>query len=370
MDSENKFDALTDREREVLDLFCQGYKQVQIADLLFISANAVRSHMAHIYQKLDLTHLTPRARAFELREKYWPLHRKKPLRGAGKGIEIVSPDPPGIEQVLEEDEAVMRSLVPSPPLELRAPIRPRQRRSILTCLVWPVLLIAILVAAFAYFDGWGAIRSWLISELAADAAATLQVLQTEVQIGEAPLDATATKEMIASATRTASPTPTYTATATTTPSPTPTITQSPTPRPTATLNLGPIYELGDWHKEGNLWFRLVNYEIDGRGIYLALEMANRSSQPVYFQWSTNNSMFLRDNLGNRYTVSVWMDGNVDNEIVPANSQVPIGSDPYFDTTNWYEPDKLFLPGVTELYFTLDSFSTVQRATWRIPISNP
>jgi len=50
-----KIALLTDREREILELVCQGLKNKQIADKLFISEATVRNHLTSILGKLDLS---------------------------------------------------------------------------------------------------------------------------------------------------------------------------------------------------------------------------------------------------------------------------------------------------------------------------
>lgn len=53
-DSE-KIASLTDREREIVGLVCQGLKNKQIGDSLFISEATVRNHLTSILSKLELS---------------------------------------------------------------------------------------------------------------------------------------------------------------------------------------------------------------------------------------------------------------------------------------------------------------------------
>jgi two-component system, NarL family, response regulator NreC len=50
----DRYDALSAREREVLQLVAEGRSTKEIADLLSISTATVETHRAHVLQKLDL----------------------------------------------------------------------------------------------------------------------------------------------------------------------------------------------------------------------------------------------------------------------------------------------------------------------------
>ncbi|MFW5645576.1 MAG: response regulator [Bacteroidota bacterium] len=45
--------SFTQREREVLDLICQGYNNEQIADLIHVSSKTVEKHKSNLFQKTD-----------------------------------------------------------------------------------------------------------------------------------------------------------------------------------------------------------------------------------------------------------------------------------------------------------------------------
>ena len=50
----DRFDALSEREREIFQLVAEGHSNKEIADLLSISPTTVETHRARILQKLDL----------------------------------------------------------------------------------------------------------------------------------------------------------------------------------------------------------------------------------------------------------------------------------------------------------------------------
>lgn len=50
----NELNELSEREREVLDLLGTGMTAKEIGEKLFVSANTVRTHIRHIYEKLQV----------------------------------------------------------------------------------------------------------------------------------------------------------------------------------------------------------------------------------------------------------------------------------------------------------------------------
>ena len=50
----DSYDALTEREREILKLVAEGYTNNQIGERLFISPKTVDTHRTHIMDKLNL----------------------------------------------------------------------------------------------------------------------------------------------------------------------------------------------------------------------------------------------------------------------------------------------------------------------------
>jgi DNA-binding NarL/FixJ family response regulator len=51
---EDRYDLLSDREREVLQMIAEGRSNKEVANLLNISVTTVETHRGHILQKLDI----------------------------------------------------------------------------------------------------------------------------------------------------------------------------------------------------------------------------------------------------------------------------------------------------------------------------
>jgi two-component system, NarL family, response regulator NreC len=50
----DRYDALSEREREIFQLIAEGHRNKEVADILSISPATVETHRAHILQKLDV----------------------------------------------------------------------------------------------------------------------------------------------------------------------------------------------------------------------------------------------------------------------------------------------------------------------------
>jgi two-component system, NarL family, response regulator NreC len=50
----DRYDSLSEREREIFQLVAEGRSNKEIAELLFVSANTIETHRAHIMEKLDV----------------------------------------------------------------------------------------------------------------------------------------------------------------------------------------------------------------------------------------------------------------------------------------------------------------------------
>jgi len=50
----DRFDSLSEREREIFQLIAEGHSNKEIADLINLSVSTVETHRAHIMEKLDV----------------------------------------------------------------------------------------------------------------------------------------------------------------------------------------------------------------------------------------------------------------------------------------------------------------------------
>ncbi len=50
----DRFESLSEREREIFQLVAEGHSNKEVADLLSVSPATVETHRAHIFQKLDV----------------------------------------------------------------------------------------------------------------------------------------------------------------------------------------------------------------------------------------------------------------------------------------------------------------------------
>src|SRR3990172_3413013 len=356
-----RFNDLTDRECEVLDLYCQGLTYERIGEQLFIARQSVKSHMHHIYVKLGLIDQPPRSRAFTLQEEYWPLVKsrlKKINVSQPEEIksepEIIEPIPADVEEMIEQDQANMKALVVAGPVQLTPPPKPPRPRRRLSCFSLLLILLIAGAAAFWYFDGLSVVQ---------DVLASVNASPTQ--------DANDPNEAASGFSPTLRPTTAPTKAPTATRIPTKTATLLPTktlnPKPSPTYDLGSVYNLEEWHKEGDLWIRLTAYDLENNGwIYFLMEVWNQTSDQIHFSWISAQNYSLRDNLGNVYSEARTdiMYDQFSITLEPGDFEKVARSGVGY--TVWYDgEDTILSRDVTELYFTITDLSRFDRATWVI-----
>ena len=130
------------------------------------------------------------------------------------------------------------------------------------------------------------------------------------------------------------------------------------------------YEVGEWHKEDDMWIRLREYELtnyDYDLINVHVEIWNKSDKEIHFSWDTETNLELKDNIGTRYKLTNRYIPGSDNEtLLPQERSDLIPG--LSKATAEYFVSPMFENGVTELLFSVNYLSRFEKVTWRIPIN--
>lgn len=236
---QKRLESLSPRQREVLELFCQGMLYKDIAAHLVIEETTVKSHMNAIYKKLGLYHLTRDERVFQIRSVFCPLlDEAEADEVLDYEIVEVEPDPepvtPEEDRMLVYDQEALLALR-NPGASLSSPPK---RKSFMKR-VFSILLL-LMVLGLAIFGGLTLL--WQSLKPAGAGGISLPF---------------------------AAP---------------------------------PAYEIGEWYKEGDLWIRLADYDVRESYIRLDFEIWNRSDRDIYFSWSPQSNFSMTDNKRTRYEV--------------------------------------------------------------------
>ena len=355
-----KLKSLSKRQKEVLGYFCKGTPYKEIGEKLFISEGTVKSHMGHIYETLELTHLPPRQRPAKIFETYCPLLKKQPPAPQPEEKEE-EPEPvsPEVQKMVEEDENALVLWESSQIIEGEAEdVPPRSRRN--AGCVWGLLgLVAGLVLmAGAFF----LFRNNIPGLGLAVSPTPQEEIATEVQL--IPVTDTPVVVVVTARSALASETPPPSNTPF---SPTPTTTPSNTPEPDTAP--GSILEVGEWWKEDGVWLRLANYSLTENipGIRVTLELWNKTGDTLLFSWNTSGNLSLKDNNGFNYPLTAQFTNLSDSEKLDSGALDTVRPKNQ-GITAFYEDDRLFDADVTELILTVIDLSRVDQAQFRITLN--
>ena len=122
------------------------------------------------------------------------------------------------------------------------------------------------------------------------------------------------------------------------------------------------YDIGEWHKEGDIWIKLADYEVTNGLIRLNFEIWNKTDQDIYFSWSPEQNFSMVDNKNNRYDV-----------FTASTREVTVGKDErlmftgHGYSTVQFNDDPLYGSGVTDLYVTMEYLSRIDKAVFHISI---
>ncbi len=317
--SKELLSKLSPRQLEVIIRVCKGYGYQAIAEELFFSKSAVKAHMTAVYKKLDLFHLSKDDRKFQLRLIYCPLlqeieetlPQEQPTQESESEIEFVSitTDEEEIIDVPQETEPISQE---------EEEIIDGDEEKTITYTPKPK-------NGGKEKMGTGNNRRGLKLVLVLIVAALLVFggWQGWKWFSKVPI-----------------------------------------------FSSGSAYEVGEWHKEDDMWIRLREYELtnfDYEKINIYVEIWNKSDQEVHFSWDTESNLELKDNIGTRYELTNRYIPGSDNETLLPQERSDLNPG-LAKATAEYFVSPMFENGVTELLFSIDYLSRFEKVTWRIPVN--
>lgn len=383
MPPKDRFQSLTKREKEVLQLICQHNSYQKIADELFIGKTTVKTHMHNIYIKLELEDLARDERIMQIHNVYCPLFlevdepkkrakrarigsgepkpaQEKQTKNQSKEAQIVPIEPePEPEPITPEEEAVIdadeMALITYKPISISAGgkknvEKPKKKRGCFKYIFGFILGVACTIGAW---QGWLYVKEIpvVVSIIEIINPDFIQEPEVEAVIVETPYtqpvaEPTAKSEVVTSE-----------------PEVQP---QASAPQVTAVVenenNTDQICELNDWCKQDGVWLRMMDYKFTESFIDIYFEIWNKTGQDILFSWSSKGNFSLVDNQDNRYEASF---SQTEAEQLANNERLQLKS--YGQRTLQYENDPIYGEGVTDLYLTAEYFSRIDKAVFHIPV---
>jgi DNA-binding CsgD family transcriptional regulator len=304
-----KLALLSPRQKEVLQLLCQGKQYKEIAEALFIEESTVKAHMAGVYEKLGLIELKRDERIFQIKSIYCPLLQEEekpeiidvPYEDIVDNSEPEEITPELDEMVSSDEKAIIKyegenKIMSSRPNQGKGRLSGVKRffRTILVLIILVVIVGGGLYIWQNFFGGTEVIPQG--------------ILQKE------------------------------------------------------------YYGVNDWVKQGNIWLRIRDYHIDNIGlIEIDMEIWNKSSNQLLFSYNPGISFKMTDNTGHSYKLAGPYDkSSMDNEIIDAQDVRKIDFKANASTVAFYDK-AVFSADVTDLYLTMDEFVVFKNVKFIIPI---
>ena len=350
--SKDRFLTLTDREKEVLQLVCQHKSYQEIADQLFIAKTTVKKHMFNIYNELGLHDLKKNERILAIHNVYCPMFSEadeyvdeteeiidispepEPISPEGKEIIVIFPEPepisPEEEEFIDGDEMALITYTPKPKYGGEEKMKPKKKRG---CLKFVFVLILGVLLTIGAWQAWQYIKDIPI------VTSIIELIDPGVTTETNSEASSETKSEISSIAE-------------------PIISSIQS----ALGSSDDTYDIGEWHKEGDIWIKLADYEVTNGLIRLNFEIWNKTDQDIYFSWSPEQNFSMVDNKNNRYDV-----------FTASTREVTVGKDErlmftgHGYSTVQFNDDPLYGSGVTDLYVTMEYLSRIDKAVFHISI---
>jgi hypothetical protein len=318
-----QIESLTKKQRQVLLRVCDEKTYGEIAQELKRSRNTVKSHMRNIYVKLGLEFVPSEDRRVLLREIYCPL------------LKEITPQPIVVMESEESEEDDDIEIVEGIIVEDENPI-----------LLYSPVLVGAVALGFVLGNQFD-FRGGAQMEGTQPTSPTAEIAQVTTEA----LAPTEPEEVAATQTQ---PEPTAVI-----PSSTPVVnvtvvqnTPTPIPEPTSTPDLdtpsGSVVQAGEWWMQDDVWLRVKSAQLTEQGgIWIILEMWNRTSNPLSWQWNAGGNLSLMDNTGHIYIPTNQSSNLVGQTILDPGelSEVTLRS---FGYSAVYQDPSFFNPSVTEL----------------------
>ncbi len=325
-----KIASLSPRQKEVLQLLCQGKQYKEIAEVLFIAKSTVKAHMAGVYEKLGLIELKRDERVFQIKSIYCPILQEEEeepeIIDAPYEDIVVESEPveitPELDEMVSSDEyAIIKFEGEKIPMS----IKPNEGKgSGVKRFFRTVFVLIVLVMV-----GFGGLYIW--QNFFAKPEETPEYMSQPEVIPEVISEAIS--EVIS-----------------------PAKTQKE------------YYDVGEWVEEGDVWLRIRDYDIDNMGIIaINIEVWNKSSNDLLFSYNPGINFKMTDNTGHVY--DLWGPCEIsalDNEVIDAQDVDKINFKATSSTVT-YSDEAIFNSDVTDLYLAMDGFSVFKSVKFLIPI---
>jgi DNA-binding CsgD family transcriptional regulator len=154
--------SLTERQREVLKLVCEGLPYKDVGKELFITEGAVKAHMANIYEKLGLIYITGTLRSKALFETYCPALKSGVFETTSDEPVEPEPAPEEVIKIVEQDERALVIVEPDV-IEMIPPEQPKKKRRRRNRWKWILVVVLLGLVTFGGFKlyEWG--RDFLLN---------------------------------------------------------------------------------------------------------------------------------------------------------------------------------------------------------------
>jgi len=304
-----KLATLSHRQKEVLQLLCQGKQYNEIAEALVIEKSTVKAHMAGIYEKLGLIELKRDDRIFQIKSIYCPLLREEkepeiidvPYEDIVEESEPVELTPEIDEMVSSDEKAIIKfegGFITMPTRMNKGRGRLSSVTRFFRTFLFFIFFVVIAVGGLSIWQNFFGGPEIIPSEM----------IQKE------------------------------------------------------------FYDVGEWVKQGNVWLRIKDYNIGKSGlIEIKVEIWNKSSNQLLFSYNPGISFKMTDNTGHSYKLSSSFDSSsMANEIIDAQDVRKINFPTTVSTVGFYD-GAVFSADVTDLYLTVEEFSVFKSVKFVIPI---